>query len=47
MVVSQKIMVNIIATIFLFLKKNMDMIWPKIAHTNDNIMIEIELFGVL
>lgn len=47
MVVSQKIMVNIIATVFLFLKKNTDMICPKIAPTNESMIIEIELFGVL
>ena len=47
MVVSQKMIVNTIAMVFLFLKKNADMICPRIAPKNDTIRILIELFGVL
>ena len=47
MVVSQKIIVNIIATVFLFLRKNIDMKCPKIAPKNDITMIVIEFLGVL
>ena len=39
--------VKIIAMVFLFLKKNIEMIWPKIAPINDTTIIIIEFFGVL
>lgn len=47
MVVSQKIIVKMMAIFFLFLRKNADTICPNIAPTNDITIIIIELFGVL
>jgi len=47
MVESQKIMVNIIAIVFLFLVKNAETICQHIAPTNDITIIIIEFFGVL
>lgn len=39
--------VKIIAIVFLFFKKNIEIRCPKIAPTNDMMIIMIELFGVL
>ena len=47
MVVSQNIMVNIIAIAFLLLLKNIESMLPTIAPKNDITMILIEFFGVL
>ena len=47
MVVSQKMIVKIIATVFLFFKKKIEMICPKIAPTKDIIMMVIDPLGVL
>lgn len=47
MVVSQNIMVNSMAIVFLLLLKNIEMILPKIAPKKDMTMMLIEFFGVL
>ncbi len=47
MVVSQKMIVKIIATVFLFFKKNIEIICHKIAPINDMMMMVIDPLGVL
>ena len=47
MVVSQKMIVKIIAMVFLFFKKNTEIPCPIIAPINDIIIIITELFGAL
>lgn len=47
MVASQNIIVKIMATILLFLRKNAEIICPAMAHMNESMMMLIELLGVL